>query len=169
MCSLSMTPSIPASSASWAIRTRARRSRGEMSVQFSLSTRTRRGGSATVEANRQTPEAVGEVGTLSAGLARELHGADALHQLLQVDPELQAREVHAKTVVRAAATERQRVTRVAGHVEPVRIGIVLGVAVGGGKPDRDAVPGRDVDAAQLRVDGGRPPEEPHRRGIAEHL
>src|SRR6185312_4071971 len=116
MCSLSMTPSIPASSASWAIRTRARRSRGETSVQFSLSTSTRRGGSATVQANRQTREAVGEVRPVSARRSCELHGADALHQLLQVDPELQTREVCAQTVVGAATAERQRVTRVAGHV-----------------------------------------------------
>ena len=38
MCSLSMTPSIPACSASAAMRTSARRSRGEVMVQFSLST-----------------------------------------------------------------------------------------------------------------------------------
>src|SRR5580692_6285458 len=43
MCSLSMTPSIPACSASAAIRTSARRSRGEVIVQFSLSTRSSRG------------------------------------------------------------------------------------------------------------------------------
>ena len=48
-----------------------------------------------MEANRQTREAVGEVRPVSAGRPGELHGADAPHQLLQVDPELQTREVHA--------------------------------------------------------------------------
>ena len=43
MCSLSITPSIPASSASAAILTKARRSLGEVIVQFSLRTRTNRG------------------------------------------------------------------------------------------------------------------------------
>ncbi len=37
-CSLIMTPSMPACSASAAMRTSARRSRGEVMVQFSLST-----------------------------------------------------------------------------------------------------------------------------------
>src|SRR4051812_46208428 len=43
-CSLSMTASTPAASASTAMRTSARRSRGGVSVQFSLRTRIRRGG-----------------------------------------------------------------------------------------------------------------------------
>ena len=40
MCSETITASIPASSASTAMRTSARRSRGDVSVQFSLSTST---------------------------------------------------------------------------------------------------------------------------------
>src|SRR3954468_1886992 len=47
-CSLSITASPPAASASTAMRTRERRSRGDVSVQFSLRTRISRGGDMTL-------------------------------------------------------------------------------------------------------------------------
>src|SRR5579875_4000150 len=152
MCSETITPSIPARSASWAIATSARRSRGETIVQFSDSTRTSRGaGGAAISgeghAHGQALEAVGEVRAVARGLAGQLDRADAGRQLLQEDPDLEARQVHAQAVVRAAASERQLVCGVSPDVEAMGVRVVVGVAVGGRKPDDDLVAGRDPLAA----------------------
>ena len=58
-CSLAITASAPAASASTAIRTSARRSRGGVSVQFSLRTRTSFGGSGTCWRMYTPPPAIG--------------------------------------------------------------------------------------------------------------
>src|SRR5579875_3118613 len=55
MCSDSITASTPTSSASWAIRTRPRRSRAEAIVQFSLRTITSLGGVMTESEARRSP------------------------------------------------------------------------------------------------------------------
>ena len=71
--------------------------------------------------------------------------------------------------MRPAPPERQMVGRVAGDVEAVGVGIVVGVAVAGGEPDDHLVAGGDVDVAHADVAGGGPAEEPHGRGEPEQL
>ncbi len=68
-------------------------------------------------------------------------------ELLEVDAQLEAREVRPEALVRTTPPERQMVGRVARDVEPMRVRIVVGVAVAGGEPDDDLVAGGDLDVA----------------------
>ena len=77
------------------------------------------------------------------GGAGELDLAHPRDQLLQVHPELEPRQVRAQALVRARATERHMVGRVARDVEAVRVRVVVRVAVAGGEPDDDLVAGGD--------------------------
>ena len=74
-----------------------------------------------------------------------------------------------EALVRAAAAEREVVGWVARDVEPMRVGVAVGVAVAGGEPHDHLLALGDLDVADSDVASGRAPEEPHRSGEPEEL
>src|SRR5579872_2096145 len=100
------------------MRTRPPRFRGEIIVQFSLRTRTKRGArpgggtSAEGDPHRQLLEAVGEIRPQPPWLSRQFKPLHAGHELLKIDAHLQACEMRAQAMMRAATAEGQLVGRV---------------------------------------------------------
>src|SRR6476660_2853446 len=87
MCSDSITVSMPASSASTAIRTSAPRSRGLTSVQFSLRTRTIRGGVLTDGILGRRTEIGRAALARVVGQQRDEHEGGRDGERYQLDPE----------------------------------------------------------------------------------
>src|SRR4051794_31062517 len=167
MCSLSMTASTPAASASTAMRTSERRSRGEVSVQFSLRTRISRGGTTlSVEVGhhvldaRVVLEAVHREILAIAGALEAAVGHLGDERDVRVDPDAAevepARDAHGTAVIRRPDRRREAVLDAVGPLH----GLVL-VAERLHRDDRpeDLVLDQVVVLAQVR-DHRRLVEEP---------
>ena len=127
------------------------------------------GRASSNEAKREVLEAVREVRAQPLRLSCQLDALHAGNELLEQDPELEAREVGAEAEVRAGAPEGGVLVGRPPDVEAVRVGELVRVAVRGGEPDDHLVAGRDRDAADLRVAGRRAPEVPDGMRVAQHL
>src|SRR4029453_12216265 len=102
-------------------------------------------------------------GSLVDGVAREAPG-----EFLERDPGLQARERGADAIV-DALSESQLRRDVAPDVEPVGVGVLPLVPVGGAEQEQDAIPRRDPAAIPFDVSRDRPYGVLGRRRPAQHL
>ena len=96
-------------------------------------------------------DAVDEVGAKPLHLADTPDGLDSLRQLLKQKLDLDPGEICAKTVVLAAAAERDVLVGRARDVESERIVEDFLVAIGGDLPDSDFVARHDSLVAQLGI------------------
>ena len=104
----------------------------------------------------------------SGSPTRRMSGSLGQH-LLEHRLDLHLGERGAQAVVRAATAERDVLVGRARHVEAVRVGEDVLVAVGGAVPDGDLLTLLDRHAAQLGVDGRGAPEVHDRAHVAQHL
>ena len=155
MCSLSITPSIPASSASTRhpherpqIPRRGHRpvlaaARGQTAATPGRSRSTQN------DADGQPLQPIREVRPLAHRRSGQLDRGDPRHKLLRYTRSSSRARCAPEALVWAAPPERQMVGRVAGDVEAVRIRIVVGVAVAGGEPHDHLFAGGDLDIAHV--------------------
>src|SRR5438445_949360 len=118
------------------------------------------------EADGHVLDAADEVGAEPGRRAGELDVGQAAEQLLEHDPDLQAREVGAEAEV-GADPEAEVVVRMPSDVEAVGMGEVLLVAVRGAVPERHPLVFADGLAVDLRV-VHRGAHEVHDRGDPAH-
>src|SRR5207253_5332792 len=101
-----------------------------------------------IHPNGQTLQAVHEIRPNAPNVASELEPLHAVDELLEEDSELELRQMGTEAKVRPSSAEGQMVGGVARDVEPMGLGVVVGVAVGGSEPDDDFVPSADLGAAE---------------------